>query len=57
MSTELDQMDERLAKLLAENSTVDDEEIIPPEELESSEAAWQDYKAGRGASHLCKNIR
>lgn len=46
MSTELDQIDECLAQLLEERNFAEDE-AIPPEELEESEAAWQDYLAGR----------
>ena len=42
-----DGIDERLAKLLEERDVEEEDEIIPPEELEESEAAWQDYKAGR----------
>ena len=40
----LDQIKERLSQLLAIGDAVDD--AIPPEELEESEAAWQDYKDG-----------
>ena len=47
MSTEIDRIDERLAQLLAISEVEDDDETIPPEEVEESVAAWQDYKAGR----------
>jgi hypothetical protein len=47
VSTGIDGIDERLAKLLEERDVEESDEIIPPEELEESEAAWQDYKAGR----------
>ena len=47
MSTEIDGIDERLAQLLAISDVEEDDEIIPPEELEESVAAWQDYLAGR----------
>lgn len=47
MSTGIDGIDERLAKLLEERDVEESDEIIPPEELEESEAAWQDYLAGR----------
>lgn len=47
MSTGLDRIDERLAQLLAISDVEEDDEIIPPEELEESVAAWQDYLAGR----------
>jgi hypothetical protein len=47
VSTEIDGIDERLAQLLAISDVEEDDEIIPPEELEESVAAWQDYLAGR----------
>ena len=47
MSTGIDRIDERLAQLLAISEVEDDDETIPPEEVEESVAAWQDYKAGR----------
>ena len=39
MSTGIDGIDERLAQLLEEGDVVEEDEIIPPEELEESEAA------------------
>ncbi len=47
VSTGIDGIDQRLAHLLEERDVVEEDEIIPPEELEESEAAWQDYLAGR----------
>ena len=47
VSTGINRIDERLAQLLAISEVEDDDETIPPEEVEESVAAWQDYKAGR----------
>lgn len=57
MSTGIDGIDERLAKLLAINEDEEDEEIIPPEELESSVAAWQDYLSGRDSGEPLSKVR
>ena len=47
MSTAIDQIDKRLAQLLGISEVEDYDETIPPEDVEESVAAWQDYKAGR----------
>ncbi len=57
MSTEIDGIDEHLAKLLAISDAVEDDEIIPPQELEESEAVWQDYLAGRDKGEPLSKVR
>ncbi len=57
MTINNDRIDERLAQLLEKHSLVDDDEIIPPEELEESEAAWQDYLAGRDPGEPLEKVR
>lgn len=57
VSRGIDRIDERLAKLLEKREVESDDEIIPPEELEESEAAWQDYLAGRDSGEPLTKVR
>jgi len=57
MSTELDQIDERLAELLEERDKFDEDETILSQELEESEAAWQDYLAGRDPGMSLEEVK
>lgn len=57
MSTGIDRIDERLTQLLAISEVKDDDETIPPEEVEESFAAWQDYKAGRDSGVFLEELK
>ena len=57
MNTDTDRIDQRLAQLLEERDFVDDDEIIPPKELEENEAAWQDYLTGRDPGVFLEELK
>ena len=44
MTTKIPKIDQTSESIVVEG---DETEIIPPEEIAESEAAWQDYLAGR----------
>ncbi len=57
MLSGIDRINESLAKQLDGCEAGSDDEIISSEELEESEAAWQDYLTGRDSGETLSKVR
>jgi len=56
--TEQNRLLEALTVLVSDNVEVEDsDEIIPPSEIAESEAAWQDYLAGRDSGISSEELK
>jgi hypothetical protein len=57
IQTDRNTVDDQLNRLIALSKTEDDDELIPVNELEESEAAWQDYLSGQDLGESLDIIR